>query len=151
MLAAVLLALTVVNAGPAIADMAEQQYCVSEAIYHEAANEPELGQALVYFSIRNRAKDRHWKPNTPCGIVWQPLQYSFTLWSNYKMQKHREQNPANYNKIRKFTTEIWDQADPIGFEGVNHYLRCDIRHKVKWEDNMEFLGQVGAHCFYRGY
>lgn len=139
------------HGAPVVANELKQQACVTEAIYHEAANQPELGRALVYHSIKNRAADSHWKPDTPCGVVWQKYQYSFTLWSPEKRLRHKMQAPWAYEAINQQVKDIWKTTDPVGFEGVNHYLRCDIRYKVKWWRSMEFLGRVGDHCFYRGY
>ena len=116
-----------------------QQACMAEAILHEAAYEPPLGWELVYWSIINRASDRRWKPTTPCGVIWQPYQYSFTLWSPEKLDRVKKANSQIYNLIVRQVITYDYSNSPEGFEGVNHYLRCDIRYKVKWWRKMDFL------------
>ena len=125
--------------------------CIAEAILHEAVFEPVKGWTLVYYSILNRALDSHWKPSTPCGVIWQRAQYSFTLWTPERRESVRKANIHRYNLIDTHLGTLGDFIQPEGFEGVNHYLRCDVRYRVKWWRKMNFLGQVGAHCFYRGY
>jgi Cell Wall Hydrolase len=128
-----------------------QLTCITDAIFFEAVREPPLGRQLVYHSIINRAKDPHWKANKPCSVVYQKSQYSFTLLPITKLKKFKAQRAELYTLIEKEVLTYVSKKEPIGFIGVNHYLRCDIRHRVKWWRNMKFLGAVGAHCFYKGY
>lgn len=128
-----------------------QLRCASDAVFHESAGQPELGQELVFRSIQNRASDTHWEADTYCKVVHQPKQYSFTLWSYATQQQHKERYPDEYIKIESSVSQWENLPPPEKYQGVNHYLRCDVRDRVSWWKSMEFLGEIGDHCFYKGY
>lgn len=50
--------------------------CVALAIYFEARGESQKGQRAVGNVVMNRVADRRY-PNTPCGVLFQPRQFSF--------------------------------------------------------------------------
>lgn len=126
--------------------------CLVDAVFHEARGQSVAGRFLVYRSILNRAKDRRWKADTACKVVYQPLQYSFTLLSDTELKRRVNSDTKTYNTIKTEITTWFNggEIEPEDFKGVNHYLRCDWRGKVTWDDDMAFLGKVGDHCFYEG-
>ena len=119
--------------------------CLADNIYHEARGEPLKGQLMVGQTVINRAKDSRWKP-TVCGVVYQPKQFSWTIEKPHPSITNKEAYKSIY-KLSKMLIKDKDHLDP---SGVNHYLRCDWRDKVSWWKGMEFVGQVGDHCFYKG-
>jgi hypothetical protein len=50
--------------------------CLTEAAYHEAANQPEEGIRAVLQVIKNR-KEAKGFPSSFCGVVHQPKQFSY--------------------------------------------------------------------------
>lgn len=127
---------------------AEDEQCMIDNIFFEAVSEPLLGQILVAEVVKNRTKDRRWG-DTICETIYQPEQFSWTLIPVYKLWAFKDENSEDYASVMA-NSDIFMSADtPVGFEGVNHYLRCDAKSPERWEERMEFLGQVGAHCFYR--
>jgi spore germination cell wall hydrolase CwlJ-like protein len=59
-------------------DLSERELsCAVAAIYHEGRGESLLGQAAIMHVIMNRVRSSHY-PDTICGVVWQPDQFSFT-------------------------------------------------------------------------
>lgn len=129
----------------------KQQLCITDALFHEARSEPPLGKLLVIRTILNRADDPHWKASTPCEVVYQYAQFSFTFLSKSELNQRKFNEIYEWIDLLKYVNLTEFVEDPKGFEGVNHYLVCDWRERTSWDDNMTFLGQVGAHCFYRGY
>jgi len=130
---------------------AEDEQCMIDNIFYEAVSEPLLGQILVAEVVKNRTNDERWG-DTICETIYQPEQFSWTLIPVYKLWAFKQENIEDYTAIATAmaNSDIFMSADaPAGFEGVNHYLRCDAKSPERWEDKMEFLGQVGAHCFYR--
>lgn len=117
--------------------------CLTENIYFESRGESILGQAMVGHSVLNRVKDRRWA-NTVCGVVYQKKQYSWTLEKKKPIRDMR-----SYKLINDLAYTLLSNRDSQEATGVTNYLRCDWRHKVDWWQDMTFLGQVGAHCFYR--
>jgi hypothetical protein len=135
----------------AITASANDLQCLTDTVFHEARDQNEKGQYLVYRSVINRVKDKRW-PNTICGVVNQYKQYSYTLDHPSVLRKKVKKEQSTYDKI-KLLTKSWYvlKTKPLkGYEGVNHYLRCDIIHKVKWTSKITFLGREGSHCFYKG-
>lgn len=119
--------------------------CLTENIYFESRGEPILGQAMVGHSVLNRMKDDRW-PSDVCDVVYQKKQYSWTL-----EKKRPIRDMQSYKMINDLAYTLLSNRDSEEATGVTNYLRCDIRNtmKDKWWQRMTFLGQVGAHCFYR--
>lgn len=122
----------------------EDLQCMTDNIYFESQGEPILGQAMVGHSVLNRVKDKRWKPDTVCGIVYQRKQYSWTA-----EKKKPIEDKKTYNLISDLAYTLLANRDSEEATGVTNYLRCDWRGKVDWWKSMTFLGQVGDHCFYR--
>jgi len=59
-------------------DLSEDELgCLVENVYHEARGEGALGQAAVAYVTLNRVRSPDY-PDTICGVVWQPGQFSWT-------------------------------------------------------------------------
>lgn len=142
-----------VNAVEVPYTLTELKTCMAQAVFHESRGEPKKGWKIVMDSVQTRSADDHWRANNPCDVIYQKEQYSFTLHDKEVLDKRVAQDLPKYNLIQDFVELNWNLPAVKGYEGVNHYLRCDIRASVnhKWYANMKFLGQVGAHCFYKGY
>lgn len=52
-------------------------FCIVQNVYHEARGEDVLGQAAVAHVTLNRVRSPAY-PDTVCGVVWQPGQFSWT-------------------------------------------------------------------------
>lgn len=59
-----------------IAESASAVKCLADAIYFESRGEPRKGQELVAKVVLNRTKSKKF-PNTVCGVVKQPSQFSW--------------------------------------------------------------------------
>lgn len=139
-----LLILSLVISPVVKSDYPQELKCLTDAIYYEAQGEPLVGQIMVAQSVINRKKDNRW-PSTICGVVYQKKQYSFTLIKGRKVHY-----PDSYALAKDIAKVTMDSLELPVASGVNHYLRCDWRDKVSWWESMEFLGQIGNHCFYKG-
>lgn len=126
----------------------EAQQCMIDNIFYEAKSEPLLGQILIAEVVKNRTADRRWG-DTICETIYQRAQFSWTFLPAYKLWAFKQEFIHDYADIVANSSIIMSASTPTGFEGVNHYLRCDAKSPEGWEDNYIFLGQVGAHCFYR--
>ena len=130
--------------------------CLTDTVFHEARDQPIDGMYLVYRTVLNRQEDSRW-PDTVCGVTNQHKQFSYTLEPKevLKAKVKKEQDVYNgvYNAVNTWLNghpdSLFDNYQQ-DFEGVNHYLRCDIIHKTKWTSKMTFLGREGDHCFYKG-
>lgn len=116
--------------------------CLAENIYWEARGEPVLGQVWVAKSVLDRKADPRW-PDSVCGVVFDPKQYSWTL---------EERRPILDKSSFKLAQEVAMAAleGRIDVPPLNHYLRCDWmdRPNTWWWKKMDFVGQIGNHCYF---
>lgn len=129
----------------------KEYICLADALFHEARGEPAKGKLLVIKVIQERMKDPHWKATTACDVIYQPYQFSFTLLSKKELNQRKFNEIYDWIELLKYVNLAYDVEAPEGFQGANHYLRCAWIARTKWDDNMEFLGAVGNHCFFKGY
>lgn len=131
------------------ASVYEDIQCHIDNVFYEANSEEFLGQVLVANSVMNRTATENRWGSTDCDTIYQRLQYSWTRLSAQVLYDFKQYEIEGYTIIQENIIEILTHGPVKGFEGVNHYLRCDSRKPGGWWESMEFLGQVGAHCFYR--
>lgn len=122
--------------------------CLTAAVYYEAASEPDDGQRAVAQVVLNRVAHPLF-PKTVCGVVYQGsqrgtgCQFTFT---------------CDGALLRQRSRYFWDRAQqvaraalagyvfrPVGL--ATHYHTFAV-HPV-WDAAMNFIGQIGAHRFYR--
>jgi spore germination cell wall hydrolase CwlJ-like protein len=132
-----------------------QAYCMALNIYYEARGSNLADRAAVSDVVLNRVKDTRY-PNTVCEVVKQGRQ------------------TANGNMIRnacQFSwycdgksdvpkdTDLWVDAQMLAYqvmfeekyrgitEGATHYHATYVR--PKWAKDLQLVGRIGAHIFYR--
>ena len=129
-------------------DRSRAQYCLTLAVYYEAASEPDAGQRAVAQVVLNRVAHPAY-PDTVCGVVFQGserttgCQFSFT---------------CDGALARKPARMWWDRAGrvaraalagavyaPVGL--ATHYHTVQIH--PYWADSLDGVGTIGAHRFYR--
>ena len=123
--------------------------CLTTAIYYEAATEPDAGQKAVAQVILNRVAHPSF-PKTVCDVVYQGSERAtgcqFTFTCDGSLIRHR---PAAL---------FWNRAEAVaraalaGFVytpvGLSTHYHTFAVHPV-WDSQMDFIGQIGAHRFYR--
>lgn len=126
--------------GPAI--QRDDINCMARAIYHEARNEPELGQIAVGHVILNRV-GHPWYRDSVCEVVYQANQFTDI---NYHMQ------PTDLEAF-DFAVEVaifvWTGFinDPTG--GAIMYHNPKKAPDPKWNFNKLVLhGDISNHRFY---
>ncbi|MFC3173129.1 cell wall hydrolase [Novosphingobium bradum] len=122
--------------------------CLTQAIYYEAASEPDAGQRAVAQVVLNRVAHPAF-PKTVCGVVYQGserstgCQFSFTCDGALarvpsRLFWERAQNVAR----AALSGQVYA---PVGL--ATHYHTIAIH--PYWADSLAFLGTIGAHRFYR--
>lgn len=123
------------------APLSREMNCLAGAIYFESKSEPLLGQLAVGRVIVARSRSGRF-PNSYCGVVYQPSQFSFVRGGNM---------PA----IPK-TSQDWKEAVAL----------AQIAHEGSWKSPVEGamffhaarvspgwrlarVGKLGNHVFYR--
>ncbi len=131
-----------------LGDRSRAQYCLTLAVYYEAASEPDAGQRAVAQVVLNRVAHPAY-PDTVCGVVFQGservtgCQFSFT---------------CDGSLARKPARMWWDRAAgvaraalagavyaPVGL--ATHYHTVQVH--PYWADSLDSIGTIGAHRFYR--
>ena len=125
-----------------------QQYCLAEAIYHEARGEPTLGQLAVANVILNRvASDQY--PNSVCGVVYQNkhrrLKCQFTYACNGRSRKAQTRRFLGQGTAGGHTGHVRQAQDPRG-QGATHYHADYVN--PGWGKTMKFVKKIGRHIFY---
>lgn len=129
-------------------DWSRSLECLTEAIYYEAALEPEEGQRAVAQVVLNRVRHPSY-PKTICGVVYQGherttgCQFTFT---------------CDGSLARRPVARIWDRArqiaalalmgsvyDPVGW-ATNYHANYVLPY---WADSLLKTATVGRHIFYR--
>ncbi|MCW1402158.1 cell wall hydrolase [Novosphingobium sp. MW5] len=130
------------------ADAARALTCLTQAIYYEAASEPDAGQRAVAQVVLNRVMHPAY-PNTVCGVVFQGserttgCQFSFTC-----------DGAMNRVPSRMF----WLRAENVARAALSGYVYAPVGlathyHTIAvhpyWAPKLNYLGTIGAHRFYR--
>lgn len=121
--------------------------CLTQAIYYEARNESEEGQAAVAEVVMNRSRAAGYPPRV-CEVVYQrnsrTCQFTFTCDGSIG------RSPVN--------AEVWARAETIArevYEGRRESLlpRSSVNYhanyvRPSWASRLEQVRQIGAHIFY---
>lgn len=126
---------------PADEDMSKDMRCLAGAIYFEARGEPLVGQLAVGQVVVNRAASGKF-PETYCGVVYQPSQFSFVRGG--RMPSINTASPAwrNARAIARIAHEgLWDSPASEALYFHASYV------KPGWRRTR--IAQVDSHIFYR--
>ncbi len=121
--------------------------CLAQAVYYEAALEPEKGRRAVAQVVLNRVRHPAY-PNTVCGVVYQgwnqPVcQFSFT---------------CDGALMRKPRSDLWRNAKAIARDALSGYEVAEVGTATHyhadyvlpyWAFRLGKIAQVGRHIFYR--
>ncbi len=130
------------------ADRSRALHCLTQAIYYEAASEPDAGQRAVAQVVLNRVAHPAY-PDTVCGVVFQGSERSTGCQFSFTCDGSLARKPARM---------WWDRAtsvaraalagyvyEPVGL--ATHYHTVQIH--PYWADSLDHVGTIGAHRFYR--
>ena len=145
-------------------------YCLAMNIYFEARAEPQAGQYAVADVVLNRVQDRRY-PDSVCAVIKEgPIRESWKtkkdpLLSDNERQfypiKHRCQFSwyCDGRADNVYDSDAWRIAQEIAFrivherrmrgltEGSTHYHADYV--SPKWATELDLVGRVGTHIFYR--
>jgi spore germination cell wall hydrolase CwlJ-like protein len=125
------------------APLDEELNCVAVAIYHEARGESFPGQLAVAEVIMNRARSGRY-PQTLCGVVKQPWQFSFVRAGRFPAVNASSASWGYAQAIARIAANRLADAIP---EDVLWYHADYVA--PSWGRRLSRVEKIGAHIFYR--
>ena len=130
--------------------------CLALNVYHEARDQPFIGQVAVAQVVMNRVLDDRY-PDDVCEVVMQGPTYS---WSNGFPVRHRCQFSwyCDGKSDKPHDDLAWEQARMVAYgvysgnlddfvEGATHYHATYVQ--PEWAETKTPIVQIGDHVFYR--
>ncbi len=121
--------------------------CLTDAIYYEAANEPDAGQRAVAQVILNRMRHPTY-PNSVCGVIYQGSERRTGCQFSYSCDGSMARIPARPAWLRAQRVAAQALAGsvyaPVGMATHYHATYVD----PYWAPSLNFVGTIGAHRFY---
>ncbi len=133
---------------PGNPDYARAVKCLTDAIYYEAANEPDSGQRAVAQVIINRMRHPTY-PNNICGVIYQGSERQTGCQFSYS---------CDGSMVRVPSRASWNRAYRVAAAALTGYVHTIVGtathyHTVNiypyWAPSLDFLGVIGAHRFYK--
>lgn len=121
--------------------------CLTQAVYYEAANEPESGQRGVAQVVLNRVRHPAFA-KTVCGVVYQRFnaavcQFSFVCDGSLA----RRPLPVLWNRAKRIAADALAGRVEKDVGTATHYHADYVF--PRWAPHLAKLAQIGAHIFYR--
>lgn len=126
---------------------ATAQKCLAQAIYYEAALEPELGQRAVAQVVLNRVRHPAY-PDSVCGVVYQGAndrvcQFSFTCDGSLLRAPMR----SHWERASRIAKEALAGARVPEVGTATHYHADYV--VPRWAYTLGKIRRIGRHIFYR--
>ena len=117
--------------------------CLTDNVYHEARGEGAEGHYAVIFATLGRVLDKRY-PKSICGIVHQPMQFSWT--SDEKILAQ----PINVRDYLKAAIEVYDlmHGRDIASAAVEAGLRAGLPHGAIYYKARNFTGSPLVEKFF---
>jgi hypothetical protein len=121
--------------------------CLTDAIYYEAANEPDAGQRAVAQVILNRMRHPTY-PNSVCGVIYQGSERATGCQFSYSCDGSMARVPAR---------AAWLRAGRVAADALAGYVYAPVGMATHyhatyvypyWAPSLNFVGTIGAHRFY---
>ena len=114
-------------------------------MYHEARGEGVDGMAMVGEVTLNRVAHPRF-PNTVCEVVYQRNQFSWT----HSIKDHTPKEEIAWTQALELSEQILNNEYEMFNTGATHYLNPSLVTRLpKWAKQLELIGRVGNHLFYR--
>ena len=132
-----------------------QHWCLAQNIYYESRGSNLADMAAVANVVMNRTKDRRY-PDTICGVVHQgkknadgSMKRNACQFSWYCDGKSDEPKQGDaWYKAQLIAWQMIETGKYRGLtEGATHYHATYV--SPKWAGELQLVGRIGEHIFYR--
>jgi N-acetylmuramoyl-L-alanine amidase len=140
--------LAVLNTGIVPEDYSQKEMvCVTQAVYHESANQSYIGKVGVAWVIKNRMESGLF-PGTACSVVFQKTQFSNI---NEMRTSKRDFYGTPYYQVYDSAIaalEVFDNriADPT--HGALFFVNLKTAKYTGWLKGARKTAKLGDHTFY---
>jgi hypothetical protein len=121
--------------------------CLTQAIYYEARNESEEGQAAVAEVVMNRSRALGYPPRV-CDVVYQrnsrTCQFTFTCDGSLN---RGVVNAEAWARAERIAREVYEGRRPAVLPGRSLNYHADYV-RPSWSARLERVRQIGTHIFY---
>lgn len=115
--------------------------CMALNIYYEASGEPYEGKLAVATVTMNRVEHPGY-PHTVCGVVFQPWQFSWTMFPRNPIS-----NLERYREAKNIAFEVIYEGKRLEtVENSMYYHNQTVN--PKWSQEMFPIRRIGEHTFY---
>ena len=135
----------------AAAQMGRDQYCLAEAMYHEARSEGVAGEKAVAEVILQRVRSRYY-PNSICDVVYEGTDRGDKLCQfSYACDAHSDEpiEPKAWERSRHLASRIMAGTVALGGETDRATNYHTVAALPDWAEDMLRTRQIGNHIFYR--
>jgi len=132
---------------------AEALVCLAMNVYHEARNQPSVGQLAVAQVVMNRVVDDRF-PDNVCDVVHQGRHWmdnpvrdrcQFSWYCDGKSDKPEDERAWEYSLG---IAEIVLRGHTEGFlDGATHYHATEVT--PSWASHKRYVVRINDHVFYR--
>lgn len=132
-----------------------EHYCMALNIYYEARGSNLADKAAVSDVVLNRVEDTRY-PNTVCEVVYQGKQDSkgnmirnacqFSWYCDGKADNPQDDDRWFEAQMIAWGIMEYDKYRGIT-EGATHYHATYVN--PRWAKDLQLVGRIGAHIFYR--
>ena len=155
MLASIVVASTANAKGIFTAEHRPEAWCMAQNIYYEARSSNRADRIAVADVVLNRVQDSRY-PNTVCEVVKQGMKHAdgrmkrnacqFSWYCDGKSDWPRDDDA--WVDAQMIAYGIMFLNDGRGLtEGATHYHATYV--KPKWARDLQLVGRIGVHIFYR--
>jgi spore germination cell wall hydrolase CwlJ-like protein len=134
--------------------IAEALVCLALNIYHEARNQPTIGQIAVAQVVANRVNDSRY-PNNVCDVVYQGLHYEgghpiihkcqFSWYCDGKTDEPKDKEAYEY--AMSIAKKVVAGNSFRYLDGATHYHTTEVA--PAWASGKKFIVRINDHLFYR--
>lgn len=127
------------------------QYCLAEAMYHEARSEGIVGKKAVAEVILQRVRSRYY-PNTVCAVVYEGTERGdkrcqFSYACDGSLEDAIE--PKAWERSSRLASRIMAGSVKLGGQTDRAIAYHTVAVSPEWAAGMVRTGQIGNHIFYR--
>lgn len=130
----------------------QEEVCLTQAVYYEAANQTMVGKEAVALVILNRVASKEY-PHTICGVVHQSMKIGEKriCQFSYHCMRYYTPNPQKWAEsklIAQKSLKNFFDRDIIFLVGRSQYFHATYVYP-QWAKQKHRMAKIGDHVFYR--